>query len=62
MATKEALKRARDKYKKKGLYRNVNFTFHRISDADILDYIDSLDNKTGKIKELLREDMRRSKQ
>ena len=31
------------------------------TDADIIEYLDSLDNKQGKVKELIREEIKRTK-
>ncbi len=58
MAT-EAQKKARDKYNKEH-YKVVSFKLHKTNDKDIMEYLESLPNKQGYIKELIRQDMKKS--
>lgn len=57
MAETEAQKRAREKYEK---INTVQFKMklNRNTDADILEKLESVDNKQGYIKELIRDDIK----
>lgn len=57
MAETEAQKRAREKYEK---INTVQFKMklNRNTDADILAKLESVDNKQGYIKELIRDDIK----
>ena len=54
--TSESLRKAIAKYNKE---KTVAYTirFNKNTEADLIDYIDGLENKTGTIKKLLRESM-----
>lgn len=52
----EAQKKASEKYDKKNT-RNIMFKFNLKNDADILKKLDSVDNRQGYIKMLIRNDM-----
>lgn len=54
--TKESLAKAREKYDKANT-RMINFKFNLKTDADILAKLDSIPNKQGYIKTLIRADM-----
>ena len=56
MAESDAQRRAREKYEartKAGLYLKLN----RVTDSDILSKLDSVQNKQGYIKDLIRKDI-----
>lgn len=55
----EAQKKASAKYAAKNT-RNVQFRFNIKTDADILEYLDSLSNKAGYIKKLIRDDIQKN--
>lgn len=57
MARSDAQKRARAKYEKEKV-RQVMVRFYP-SENDILEFLESQDNKAGYIKELIRKDMNR---
>ena len=62
MRTEEGLRNAalsRDRYDKANT-QFVGLKFNKNTDADILDYLNSVDNKQGYIKCLIREDIARS--
>lgn len=50
--------KADTKYKKANIIK-VNMSLNRNTDGDILGYIDTIDNKQGYLKRLIREDMAR---
>lgn len=52
----EAQKKAQARYAEKNT-RQINFQFNRITDADILEKLDSVGNKMGYIKSLIRADL-----
>lgn len=54
----EAQKRAQSKYDKNNTH-SVLFKFNLTGDADILSKLDSVENKQGYIKELIRKDLRK---
>lgn len=54
----EARKRTEIRYRQKNV-RQYALKFYRNTEGDIIDYIESLDNISGKIKELLRQEMKR---
>lgn len=56
----ESAKKSLLKYQKANI-QQVKFNFHRQYDADILSFLDSLPNKQGYIKSLIRADMARAK-
>lgn len=56
----EQQKRAQIKYDKANT-RNITFKFNLKTDADILERLDSVDNRQGYIKELIRNDMEAEK-
>ena len=56
----EAKRRAEILYRKKNV-RQVVLKFYKNTEADLVEYINSLDNVSGKIKELLRKEMKRGK-
>lgn len=58
MPISEALKRTQAKYKK-SLY-TIKLEFYKL-DADLEEYLKSLDNKQGYIKNLIREDMQKNR-
>lgn len=39
--------------------RRMSFDFNRKSDADVIEKLDSVENKTGYIKQLVRDDIKR---
>lgn len=45
----------------KNKVRQISFKLNRVVDADILEFIEGLDNKNGYLKELVRADMERRK-
>ena len=57
MAETEAQKRAREKYEAKATVQ-IKMKLNRNTDADILAKLDSVDNKQGYIKELIRADLK----
>lgn len=56
MAETEAQKRAREKYEKTNTVQ-LKMKLNRNTDADILAKLESVDNKQGYIKELIRDDI-----
>ncbi|MBM6968689.1 hypothetical protein [Pseudoramibacter alactolyticus] len=56
MKTSDAQLRAAAKYAKKKI-RKMTFSFNRETDADILEKLESIDNKQGYIKGLIRKDI-----
>ena len=56
----EAKKAADLKYHKTAL-RQIKFNFNKKIDADILEKLDSVENKQGYIKDLIRADIAKSK-
>lgn len=56
MAETEAQKRAREKYEKTNTIQ-LHFKLNRNTDADILEKLDSVGNKQGYIKSLIRKDI-----
>lgn len=56
MAITDAQKKAQAKYDKKNT-KSIMFKFNLTTDADILAKLDSVDNKQGYIKELIRRDL-----
>lgn len=52
----EAQKKASAKYHKEHL-KVINVRFNKTTDADIIEYLDMIDNRQGYIKELIRKDM-----
>lgn len=56
MAETEAQKRAREKYEKANTVQ-LHFKLNRNTDADILEKLDSVGNKQGYIKSLIRKDI-----
>ena len=61
--TKAAGLRAQKKYDEahKDLFKNYHFKLNREEDADIIERLESQDNKQGYIKELIRRDLEGSK-
>ena len=59
MAISEAKKKADEKWKKANL-KQVKFSFNKSGDKDVLDKLDSVENKTEYVRELIREDIKRS--
>ena len=57
MAT-EAQRRAGDKYQREQI-KTVGFRFHVKRDADILEWLESVENKTEYVRQLIRQDMER---
>lgn len=57
MAETEAQKRAREKYEKTNTVQ-LKMKLNRNTDADILAKLESVDNKQGYIKELIRDDIK----
>lgn len=60
MAITEQQKRAQIKYDKTNT-RKITFKFNLKTDADILERLDSVDNRQGYIKELIRSDIESEK-
>lgn len=60
MAISEAKKKADEKWKKANL-RQIKFSFNRTGDKDVLDKLDSVENKTEYVRELIREDIKKVK-
>lgn len=60
MAITEQQKRAQIKYDKANT-RQITFKFNLKTDADILERLDSVENRQGYIKELIRNDMEAEK-
>lgn len=58
--SKEAHIRSNSKYIKKA-YKTVIFRISRIYEQDMVDYIESIENKQKYIKDLIREDMKKNK-
>ena len=56
MAETEAQKRAREKYEKANTVQ-LHFKLNRNTDADILEKLESVGNKQGYIKSLIRKDI-----
>lgn len=56
--TSDAQKRANARYDARNT-RQVMLKLNKITDADILDHLDSIDNRQGYIKRLIREDMKK---
>ena len=60
--TKNALpsnKKAREKYNKNNI-KNMTLSFMLKSDADILEFLETCDNKAGFVKEAIREKMQKN--
>ncbi len=59
--TSDALRKAITKYNKKS---TVAFTFrlNKNTEADLIEYVESLDNKAGTIKRLLLDEMKKNKE
>lgn len=55
--TSEAQKRATEKYDKANT-KQIMMKLNKGTDADILSWLETLDNRQGYIKELIRKDMR----
>ena len=60
MAISEAKKKADEKWKKANL-RQIKFSFNRTGDKDVLDKLDSVENKTEYVRELIRDDIKKVK-
>lgn len=60
MAITEQQKRAQIKYDKANT-RQITFKFNLKTDADILERLDSVDNRQGYIKEIIRNDIKAEK-
>lgn len=60
MAITEQQKRAQIKYDKANT-RQITFKFNLKTDADILERLDSVDNRQGYIKEIIRNDIEAEK-
>lgn len=58
--TSAAKMRADIKYQKKAV-RQIKFNFNKSTDYDILEKLDSVENKQGYIKELIRSDIAKNK-
>ena len=58
MAQTEAQKRAKEKYDAKATVQ-IKLKLNKTTDADILAKLDSVDNKQGYIKQLIRSDLNR---
>ena len=56
MKASAAQLRANDRYKKK-VMKQYNLILHTVNDADIIEMLDSQDNKQGYIKALIRADL-----
>lgn len=54
----EAQRKAKAKYQK-AKTKNFSLQFNLVTDADILQYLESLENKQGYIKELIRKDIKK---
>ena len=59
--TTEALRRAVDKYDKDNT-RQFKIKLNNTTDKDIIEYLDTLSNKQGFIKELIREHIKKNRQ
>lgn len=64
MKTNKATKAYRNKleYNKeftKQKCRQITLMLHKVNDADIIEYLDSLPNKNGYLKNLIRKDMKK---
>lgn len=63
MTRTEAQKRAQAKYQKKRNKKSVTksycFTFHHEHDQDIIERLQSQENKSGYVKRLIREDIKK---
>ena len=56
MSSKEAIRRAQNKYDKSTLKR-ITIKLHKVHDEDIIKHLESKDNVTGYIKQLIVADM-----
>ena len=56
MSSKEAIRRAQNKYDKSTLKR-ITIKLHNVHDEDIIKHLESKDNVTGCIKQLIVADM-----
>lgn len=56
MSSKEAIRRAQNKYDKSTLKR-ITIKLHNVHDEDIIKHLESKDNVTGYIKQLIVADM-----
>lgn len=54
----EAMKRAKAKYAAKNV-KQIKLNLNIKTDADILEWLDKIDNRQGYIKQLIREDIKR---
>lgn len=54
----ESVKKAQLKYQKESV-KQVKFTLNKNTDEDIIEFLDSIENKNGLIKELIRDEMKR---
>lgn len=59
--TSEAQLRAVSKYRKTNI-KSYSFEVHKTNEKDMYDYLESLENKRGTIKEAIREKMAREKE
>lgn len=59
MSSREARLRAQKKYDEahKDTYKAYYFKCHKENDAALIDYLDSMENRQGTIKEILRKNM-----
>lgn len=60
MATSEAQKRATAKWRKKAM-KSYAFRFHREHDADIIAYLDAVDNRHQFIRDAVRNAIKKEK-
>lgn len=56
MSSKEAIRRAQNKYDK-AMLKRITIKFHNIRDEDVIKYLESKENVTGYIKQLIVADM-----
>ena len=56
MSSKEAIRRAQNKYDKSTLKR-ITIKLHNVHDEDIIKHLESKDNVTGYVKQLIVADM-----
>lgn len=56
MSKTDAQRRAETKYAKNAL-RHIVFRLHKEYDSDIIAYLDSLENRQGEIKRLIRQEI-----
>lgn len=61
MRDKEAIKRAQKRYEARGVIKRKVLKLHAAHDADIISHIEKLSNLNGYLKQLIREDIKKTR-